>query len=36
MWTWKVENHNADEWSYRAGVRNGWIPRDPTQRQSSC
>lgn len=36
MWTWKTENHNADEWSYRAGVQNGWIPRDPTQRDFSC
>ncbi|KAF9262542.1 exo-1,3-beta-glucanase [Marasmius fiardii PR-910] len=31
QWTWKVEN--ADEWSYQAGLANGWIPRDPTQRQ---
>ncbi|PPQ82283.1 hypothetical protein CVT25_008433 [Psilocybe cyanescens] len=28
MWTWKMEN--ADEWSYKAGVENGWIPQDPT------
>ncbi|THU98415.1 exo-beta-1,3-glucanase [Dendrothele bispora CBS 962.96] len=31
MWTWKTEQ--ADEWSYQAGLANGWIPRDPTQRQ---
>ncbi|KAJ3564548.1 hypothetical protein NP233_g8228 [Leucocoprinus birnbaumii] len=31
MWTWKAEN--ADEWSYQAGLANGWIPRDPTDRQ---
>ncbi|WFD03919.1 glucan 1,3-beta-glucosidase [Malassezia obtusa] len=36
MWTWKVDNHNADEWSYQAGVRHGWIPRDPTDRSFSC
>ncbi|KIY50406.1 exo-beta-1,3-glucanase [Fistulina hepatica ATCC 64428] len=28
QWTWKVEN--ADEWSYQAGLKYGWIPRDPT------
>jgi len=27
MWTWKAEN--ADEWSYQAGLANGWIPRNP-------
>ncbi|TCD71174.1 exo-1,3-beta-glucanase [Steccherinum ochraceum] len=31
QWTWKAEN--ADEWSYQAGLKNGWIPQDPTQRQ---
>ncbi|KAG7091441.1 hypothetical protein E1B28_010477 [Marasmius oreades] len=31
QWTWKAEN--ADEWSYQAGLRNGWIPQDPTERQ---
>jgi len=28
MWTWKAES--ADEWSYQAGLANGWIPRNPT------
>ncbi|KAK2464927.1 hypothetical protein APHAL10511_003003 [Amanita phalloides] len=28
MWTWKTES--ADEWSYQAGLANGWIPHDPT------
>ncbi|KAJ7786634.1 exo-beta-1,3-glucanase [Mycena metata] len=28
QWTWKAEN--ADEWSYQAGLANGWIPSDPT------
>ncbi|KAF8992505.1 exo-beta-1,3-glucanase [Cyathus striatus] len=28
QWTWKTEN--ADEWSYQAGLENGWIPHDPT------
>ncbi|KAF8968789.1 exo-beta-1,3-glucanase [Flammula alnicola] len=28
MWSWKMEN--ADEWSYQAGLANGWIPQDPT------
>ncbi|KAG8771802.1 exo-1,3-beta-glucanase [Serendipita sp. 397] len=29
-WTWKLEN--ADDWSYSAGLKYGWIPQDPTQR----
>jgi glucan 1,3-beta-glucosidase len=28
QWTWKAED--ADEWSYQAGLQNGWIPQDPT------
>lgn len=28
MWTWKTES--ADEWSYQAGLANGWIPHNPT------
>ncbi|KAF8159780.1 exo-1,3-beta-glucanase [Crassisporium funariophilum] len=28
QWTWKAEN--ADEWSYQAGLDNGWIPKNPT------
>ncbi|KAF9070831.1 exo-beta-1,3-glucanase [Rhodocollybia butyracea] len=28
QWTWKAEN--ADEWTYSAGLANGWIPQDPT------
>ena len=31
QWTWKAED--ADEWSYQAGLKYGWIPQDPTQRQ---
>jgi aryl-phospho-beta-D-glucosidase BglC (GH1 family) len=31
QWTWKAEN--ADEWSYQAGLKYGWIPSDPTDRQ---
>ena len=31
QWTWKAEN--ADEWSYQAGLKNGWIPQNPTQLQ---
>ncbi|KAH8102402.1 exo-beta-1,3-glucanase [Cristinia sonorae] len=31
QWTWKAEI--ADEWSYQAGLKNGWIPQNPTQRQ---
>ncbi|KAJ7361425.1 glycoside hydrolase family 5 protein [Mycena albidolilacea] len=30
QWTWKAEA--ADEWSYQAGLANGWIPKDPTSR----
>ncbi|KAG1754937.1 glycoside hydrolase family 5 protein [Suillus paluster] len=28
QWTWKAEN--ADDWSYQAGLKYGWIPQDPT------
>jgi len=28
QWTWKTEQ--TDEWSYKAGLANGWIPSDPT------
>ncbi|KAJ7161266.1 exo-beta-1,3-glucanase [Mycena crocata] len=28
QWTWKAEK--ADEWSYQAGLANGWIPKSPT------
>ncbi|KAF8445642.1 glycoside hydrolase family 5 protein [Boletus edulis BED1] len=28
QWTWKAEN--ADEWSYQAGLKYGWIPQNPT------
>ncbi|KAI9511872.1 exo-beta-1,3-glucanase [Russula earlei] len=31
MWTWKTER--ADEWSYQAGLRYGWIPANSTARQ---
>ena len=31
QWTWKAEE--ADEWSYQAGLKNGWIPQNPTNRQ---
>jgi len=31
QWTWKTES--ADEWSYKAGLANGWIPQNPTNRQ---
>ncbi|PPQ67919.1 hypothetical protein CVT25_000331 [Psilocybe cyanescens] len=31
QWTWKAEK--ADDWSYQAGLTNGWIPRDPTDLQ---
>ncbi|RXW22687.1 hypothetical protein EST38_g3161 [Candolleomyces aberdarensis] len=30
QWTWKAEI--ADEWSYQAGLANGWIPRNPADR----
>ncbi|KAF5366221.1 hypothetical protein D9758_005707 [Tetrapyrgos nigripes] len=30
QWTWKLEN--ADDWSYQAGLENGWIPRNPDER----
>jgi len=28
QWTWNTEA--ADEWSYQAGLANGWIPQNPT------
>ncbi|KAJ3564549.1 hypothetical protein NP233_g8229 [Leucocoprinus birnbaumii] len=31
QWTWKTES--TDEWSYQAGLANGWIPQNPTSRQ---
>jgi aryl-phospho-beta-D-glucosidase BglC (GH1 family) len=31
QWTWKAED--ADEWTYQAGLANGWIPQNPTDRQ---
>jgi len=31
QWDWK--NENADEWSYKAGLANGWIPSNPTSFQ---
>ncbi|KXN88852.1 Glucan 1,3-beta-glucosidase [Leucoagaricus sp. SymC.cos] len=31
QWTWKAEN--ADEWSYQAGLKYGWIPKNPTDRK---
>ncbi|TBU62583.1 exo-beta-1,3-glucanase [Dichomitus squalens] len=31
QWTWKAED--ADEWTYQAGLKNGWIPQSPTQLQ---
>lgn len=27
MWTWKAA---SDDWSYKAGLQYGWIPRRPT------
>lgn len=31
QWTWKAEV--GQEWAYQAGLRNGWIPQNPTNRQ---
>ncbi|KAG6840298.1 hypothetical protein C0991_007659 [Blastosporella zonata] len=31
QWAWKAEK--ADEWSYQAGLANGWIPQNPTDRE---
>ena len=31
QWTWKAEQ--ADDWSYQAGLKYGWIPQSPTDRQ---
>ncbi|KAI0726897.1 glycoside hydrolase family 5 protein [Fomitopsis betulina] len=31
QWAWKTES--ADEWSYQAGLANGWIPQNPANLQ---
>lgn len=31
QWTWKAES--ADDWSYQAGLKYGWIPQNPTAYQ---
>lgn len=33
FWTWK--NEGAAEWSYKAGVDNGWIPKNPEEHKYS-
>ena len=33
QWTWKTESGTGEEWSYSAGLKYGWIPQNPTQRQ---
>jgi glucan 1,3-beta-glucosidase len=32
QWTWKAEI--ADEWTYQAGLKNGWIPQNPNDLQN--
>lgn len=32
QWLWKTEAGAGEEWSYSAGLANGWIPQDPTDR----
>ncbi|KAF7307162.1 Glycoside hydrolase family 5 protein [Mycena indigotica] len=32
QWTWKTEAGAAEEWSYKSGLANGWIPSDPANR----
>ncbi|KAF5366258.1 hypothetical protein D9758_005687 [Tetrapyrgos nigripes] len=31
QWSWKLEN--SDDWSYQAGLQNGWIPWNPDDRK---
>ncbi|ORY75356.1 glycoside hydrolase superfamily [Leucosporidium creatinivorum] len=31
MWTWKMES--GDDWSYQAGLKYGWIPKNPTEKK---
>ncbi|KIK56251.1 glycoside hydrolase family 5 protein [Collybiopsis luxurians FD-317 M1] len=31
MWAWKAEN--ADDWSYQAGLKYGWIPTNPADHE---
>ena len=33
QWTWKTEDGTGEEWSYEAGLKYGWIPSNPTERQ---
>jgi len=30
-WTWKTQE--ADDWSYKAGLKYGWIPKNPAERK---
>ncbi|CAO1634250.1 unnamed protein product [Parajaminaea phylloscopi] len=32
FWTWKTEPGVSEDFSYVAGIKNGWIPTDPTLR----
>lgn len=32
FWAWKTEEGTAEDFSYVAGVKNGWIPKDPKTR----
>lgn len=33
QWAWKTEVGTGEDWSYKAGLDNGWIPSDPTTRK---
>ncbi|KAF9644373.1 hypothetical protein BDM02DRAFT_3122006, partial [Thelephora ganbajun] len=41
FWTWKIGNTlngkvEAPLWSYKLGLDNGWMPKDPRQSQGKC
>ncbi|KAH8110599.1 exo-beta-1,3-glucanase [Phellopilus nigrolimitatus] len=33
QWTWKTEVGTGEEWTYKAGLDNDWIPNDPTEKK---
>ncbi|KAK7449688.1 hypothetical protein VKT23_013161 [Stygiomarasmius scandens] len=42
FWTWKIGNSSvtgkveAPHWSYKLGLENGWIPKDPREADGQC
>ncbi|TFY74858.1 hypothetical protein EWM64_g9153 [Hericium alpestre] len=42
FWTWKIGNSSASgkveapQWSYKLGLENGWMPKDPREAVGAC